>query len=178
MAKLIRDRKLVVDSWQKLESADTLAQVAGDADFIVPLAVWKSHRDALTARAGRVGVLLQPADDPAAVAKDFADLALIAVQFPKFTDGRGYSTARLLRSRYGWRGEMRAVGDVQRDQLFYLSRCGFDSYEMADTADVESAVSAFKDFTEAYQTSVDQPQPLFRRRNGEELTGASLAGQA
>ena len=67
---------------------------------------------------------------------------------------------------------------MQRDQLFYLSRCGFDSYEMADTADVESAVSAFKDFTEAYQTSVDQPQPLFRRRNGEELTGASLAGQA
>jgi len=140
--------------------------------------VWKSHRDELTSRAGKIGVLLAPADDPAAVAKDFANLSLIAVQFPKFTDGRGYSTARLLRSRFGWTGELRAVGDVQRDQLFYLSRCGFDAYELADTADIASALSAFKDFTEAYQTSVDQPQPLFRRRNGEVETDASLAGQA
>ena len=176
MAKLIRDRKLVADNWLKLDSAEALTQAAQNADVIVPLAVWKSHRDALTSRPGNIGVLLAPVDDPAAVAKDFANLTLIAVQFPKFTDGRGYSTARLLRSRYGWTGELRAVGDVQRDQLFYLSRCGFDSYEMADSTDVASALSAFKDFTEAYQTSVDQPQPLFRRRSGEKRDGAAVAG--
>lgn len=178
MAKLIRDRKLVADSWLKLDSAGALTQAAQDADVIVPLGVWQSHRDVLISRPGKIGVVLAPADDPAAVAKDFANLSLIAVQFPRFTDGRGYSTARLLRSRFGWAGELRAVGDVQRDQLFYLSRCGFDSYEMTDSTDVASALSAFEDFTEAYQTSVDRPQPLFRRRNGEELTSAAVARQA
>jgi uncharacterized protein (DUF934 family) len=86
------------------------------------------------------------------------------VKFPSFTDGRGYSVGRLLRERYGWTGELRAVGDIQRDQLFYLARCGFNAFALREGEDVDAALTAFADFSERYQASVDQPLPLFRRR--------------
>jgi uncharacterized protein (DUF934 family) len=86
------------------------------------------------------------------------------VHFPTFTDGRGYSTARLLRERYGYRGELRAVGDVLRDQLFYLSRVGFDAFALRQDQDAEGALASLADFSESYQASVERPQPLFRRR--------------
>jgi uncharacterized protein (DUF934 family) len=107
---------------------------------------------------------LEPADDPAAVAHRLGGAARVEVNFPSFTDGRGYSIARLLRERHGYRGELRAVGDVQRDQLFYLARCGFDAYLLRDGDDAGAALAAFSDFSEAYQASVERPQPLFRRR--------------
>jgi uncharacterized protein (DUF934 family) len=91
---------------------------------------------------------------------------MIAVNFPQFADGRGYSIARLLRERYQWRGELRAIGDVLRDQLFYLSSCGFDAFELRAGQDPRAALAAFNDFSDAYQSSVERPQPLFRRRSG------------
>jgi uncharacterized protein (DUF934 family) len=157
---LIRHRAIALDSWQSLDDG----AVPAGGDLIVPLVVWLSERDRLLARDGRIGVLLQPNDEPGAIGGDLAHLALIAVHFPTFTDGRGYSTARLLRERYGWRGELRAVGDVQRDQLFHLARVGFDAFQLKDGADVDDALSAFADFGETYQAAVDQPTPLFRRR--------------
>lgn len=107
---------------------------------------------------------LEPADDPAKVADRLAGAARVEVNFPRFTDGRGYSIARLLRERHGYTGELRAVGDVQRDQLFYLSRCGFDAFLLREGEDAEGALAALRDFSEAYQASVERPQPLFRRR--------------
>jgi uncharacterized protein (DUF934 family) len=107
---------------------------------------------------------LEPGDDPAKVADRLGAVARVEVNFPKFTDGRGYSIARLLRERYGYQGELRAVGDVQRDQLFHLSRCGFDAFLLREGQDAEVALSAFRDFSEAYQASVERPEPLFRRR--------------
>ncbi len=107
---------------------------------------------------------LEPADDPASVADRLQAVARVEVNFPSFTDGRGYSIARLLRERYGYRGELRAVGDVQRDQLYYLSRCGFDAFLLREDAGAGDALAAFDDFSEAYQASVERPQPLFRRR--------------
>lgn len=107
---------------------------------------------------------LEPGDDPARVAGRLGAVARVEVNFPKFTDGRGYSIARLLRERYGYQGELRAVGDVQRDQLFHLSRCGFDAFLLREGQDAEEALSAFRDFSEAYQASVERPEPLFRRR--------------
>jgi uncharacterized protein (DUF934 family) len=89
------------------------------------------------------------------------------VSFPKFTDGRGFSTARLLRERYRYRGELRAVGDVLRDQLLFLARCGFDAFALRADQDPDAALAAFEDFTEAYQGGTDQPLPLFRRRLAE-----------
>jgi uncharacterized protein (DUF934 family) len=109
-------------------------------------------------------VRLEPADDPAAVAPRLADVARVEVNFPKFADGRGFSIARLLRERYGYRGELRAVGQVGLDHLHYMEQCGFDAFELRDGEDAEEALAAFDAFSEGYQTSVARPEPLFRRR--------------
>ena len=107
---------------------------------------------------------LEPGDDPARVADRLGAVARVEVNFPRFTDGRGYSIARLLRERHGYQRELRAVGDVQRDQLCYLSRCGFDAFLLREGEDPEAALAALGDFSEAYQASIERPQPLFRRR--------------
>ena len=163
---LIRDRKLAADNWQLLEpgAGGALPQVPATGDVIVPLAVWQASRDQLVAREGRVGVWLAAADEPADIAHDLDRLSLIAVRFATFADGRGYSIARLLRERHGWRGELRAIGDVQRDQIHYLARCGFDAFALREGEDPRTALTAFDDFSEAYQTAVDRPIPIFRRR--------------
>ena len=105
---------------------------------------------------------LEPADDPASISLE--GVARIEVNFPKFSDGRGYSIARLLRERYGYRGELRAVGHITRDLLFYLESCGFDAFELRPGEDPHEALAGFEDFSEAYQATVARPQPLFRRR--------------
>jgi uncharacterized protein (DUF934 family) len=163
---LIKDRKPVHDRWQLLEAgaAGALPQVPATGDVIVPLAAWQAQRAELLARSGGLGVWLSGEHDPAHVAHDLEHFQVIAVHFPSFTDGRGYSTGRLLRQRYGWTGELRAIGDVQRDQLFYLARCGFDAFQLREGIDLEVALQAFSDFSEAYQASVERPLPLFRRR--------------
>jgi uncharacterized protein (DUF934 family) len=166
MATVIKIRKLVQDNWQLLEAgADgALPEVPANGDIIVPLALWQARRDELLAHPGRVGLWLDSHEGPEAVADDLAGFGLIAINFPKFTDGRGYSAARLLRDRYGYRGELRAIGDVQRDQLLYLSRCGFDAFALKQGRDPEAALAAFDEFSEAYQGAVNRPLPLFRRR--------------
>jgi uncharacterized protein (DUF934 family) len=107
---------------------------------------------------------LEPTDDPAAFVDRLANVARVEVHFPKFGDGRGFTLARLLRERYGYRGELRAVGHVVRDHLYYMESCGFDAYELKDGEDPEEALAAFDDFSEAYQASTTRPLPLFRRR--------------
>jgi uncharacterized protein (DUF934 family) len=128
---------------------------------LVPLADWPAHRGE-----PRVGVLLEPADDPAVLASDIAAIPVIAVNFPKFTDGRGYSIAFLLRKRLGYQGELRAVGDVQRDQFFYMQRAGFNAFLLKDGKDPHSALASLRDFTTPYQTSADGRSPVFRLRTG------------
>jgi len=170
MAILIRNAKLAHDSWQRLEPAGGRIPPAipERGDLLVSLQQWQSSAGALLGRpSGGVGVWLAPEEDPALIADSLDVLALVAVFFPQFADGRGYSTARLLRERYGWTGELRAIGDVQRDQLFYLSRVGFDTFELNDGIDAAAALSAFGDFSDAYQASVERPLPLFRRRAAE-----------
>ena len=168
MALLIKDRKLAHDRWKLLDAVevgeDGIARELPEGDVIVPLAVWRALREALVAREGRVGVWFAASDEPAHIAADLAQLDLVAVQFKSFTDGRGYSIGRLLRERYGWRGELRAIGDIQRDQIFYLSRCGFDAFALREGEDPDAALAAFSDFTDGYQASADRPAPLFRRR--------------
>jgi len=109
-------------------------------------------------------VWLKPADDPEALAGDVTRLPLIAVDFPKFGDGRGYSTARLLREKYRYTGELRAIGEILRDQLYYLRQCGFDTFALSPGRSVAQALAAFDDFSDNYQATVAQPVPLFRRR--------------
>jgi uncharacterized protein (DUF934 family) len=107
---------------------------------------------------------LAPHQDPAEFADRLARVARIEVEFPKFGDGRGFSIARLLRERYGYRGELRAVGHVARDHLGNMEASGFDAFLLRDGEDAEKALTAFADFSEAYQASVTRPVPLFRRR--------------
>lgn len=107
---------------------------------------------------------LEPADDPAAFAERVAGLRVVAVKFPKYGDGRGYSIGRLLRERHGYKGELRAVGEVARDHLQLLVQCGFDAFELRAGEDVEEALGAFEDLSESYQATAAQPLPLFRRR--------------
>jgi uncharacterized protein (DUF934 family) len=109
-------------------------------------------------------VVLEAGDDPGTLAGSLARLKAIAVRFPAFGDGRGYSIARLLRERYGYRGELRAIGAVARDHLHAMAQCGFDAFQLRPGEDAQEALAAFGDFSEAYQATVAQPQPLFRRR--------------
>jgi len=108
--------------------------------------------------------LLEASDDPGALADTLDRLNVVAVRFPAFGDGRGYSTGRLLRERYGYRGELRAVGEVARDHLYLMAQCGFDAFQLRAGEDPQEALAAFNDFSEAYQASAARPRPLFRRR--------------
>ena len=166
MKTIIRHRKIVSDSWQLLKPADdgSAPPVPESGDIIVPLAVWLAQRDKLLLRPSRLGVWLGGDDEPALIAEDLKNFGVVAVYFTQFTDGRGYSLGRLLRERYGWRGELRAIGDVLRDQLFYLAGCGFDAFALREDQDLHAALSAFDDFSEVYQSSAKRPMPLFRRR--------------
>lgn len=107
---------------------------------------------------------LEPHDDLSALTEKIKSAARIDVNFPKFGDGRGFSIARLLRERYGYKGELRAVGQVGRDHLYYMEQCGFDAFLLREGEDAAEALAAFDDFSERYQSTVAQPVPLFRRR--------------
>ncbi|MDA8110660.1 MAG: DUF934 domain-containing protein [Betaproteobacteria bacterium] len=172
MAVLLRNRRIVSDGWQSLEPRRWL-QVGEDglvpdfpaaADLIITPRLWALRREDLLERSGRLGLRLEPEDDPGAFAAELGHFALLAVNFPKFGDGRGFSIARLLRERYGYQGELRALGQVTRDHLFFMDSCGFDSFALRECEDPEEALSGFGDFSEAYQACVARPQPLFRRR--------------
>jgi len=112
-----------------------------------------------------LGVRLGPVDEPEALSPYLDRLPLIAVEFPSFKDGRGFSTAFLLRSRFGYRGDLRAVGDVLVDQLWFLRRVGFSSFVLRADQEPETAVALLRPFSDSYQGSVDDPRPRFRRRS-------------
>jgi uncharacterized protein (DUF934 family) len=164
--RVIRGRRVENDVWQVVGLApeDDLSAPLPEGPVLVSLALWQARRGELATRRDPLGVWLKPDDDPAAVAADIDRFSVIAVHFPKFGDGRGYSTAALLRTRYGYRGELRAFGDVGRDQLLQLARCGFDAFKLAPHRDPDAALAAFSELTVRYQGSVDDPVPLFRKR--------------
>lgn len=135
---------------------------------IVPLSVWQVQKDALAGRlsAGEIGVCIDThelVEDLVASCGDVNAFPVVAVRFERFADGRGYSIATLLRTRYGYRGQLRAVGDVLRDQLFLMKRCGFNAFAVRADRDLEVALTGLRDFSEPYQGAVDEPQPLWRR---------------
>lgn len=157
--RVIADQRIIDDSWQLLEPG---AAVPDQGDVIVSVEQWNANADALLTRSGKVGVVLRSHESPEDITRR-DELVLIAIDFPKFSDGRGYSSARLLRDRLEYQGELRAVGDVLRDQLFYMLRCGIDSFALKAGKDIEGALEAFKEFSVTYQAAADDPRPLFRR---------------
>lgn len=168
MAQLIRKHTVAVDAWKTLElqegeTPESVALPAGEVIF--PLPVWRARKDEIVSCHKRIGLLLQPDERVEEIAGDLDYFVVIAVHFPRFVDGRGYSTAALLRQRHRYQGELRAVGDVLHDQLFFLKRVGFDSYALKEGKDATLAIAAgFTTFAEPYQGATDQPLPAFRRR--------------
>jgi uncharacterized protein (DUF934 family) len=177
MPLLTKDRTLVDDRWVLLAETAAIADVPASTPAIVPLALWVAQHDMLAAR-DDIGVWLKPADDPDSLAGDVARLPLIAVDFPRFADGRGYSTARLLREKYRYTGELRAIGEILRDQLYYLRQCGFDTFALQAGRNVAEAPAAFGDFSDNYQATVAQPVPLFRRRLKAAASASPAPGES
>jgi uncharacterized protein (DUF934 family) len=145
MPKLIKNGELIDDDWAgKLLSLDDFnAGAAAEAELI--------------------GVQLEADQPPSAIEGDLSRLDLVVINFPVFTDGRGFSYARQLRE-WGYQGEIRASGEIIRDQLHYLRRCGFNAFEFDTDVDLEPYLDSLRDFSEAYQGDVEQEEPLFRRR--------------
>lgn len=121
-----RDGAFHADAWQKAPDEGEIP--AGPV--VVSRKRWLAERDALAARKALLGLRLEPGEDLEDVASDIGQFALVALSFPKFSDGRAFSTARLLREKYGFAGELRAIGNVLSDQIPFMRRVGFDSYEV------------------------------------------------
>lgn len=165
MRSIIKDGAIVEDNWRLVrpDEAGVLPQVPTNTDVIVPLSAWRSAD--WRQRTGRTAVWLAPDEDPGLLVSDLDVLPLIAVDFPSFTDGRGYSIGRLLRERYGFSGEMRAVGDVWKDVLHYLWQVGFDAFELKPGKEIALHMQGLQDFSERYHSTWREPEPLFRRRS-------------
>jgi uncharacterized protein (DUF934 family) len=157
--RLLRDGRIVDDDWSYLAEAEGSPTAA----LILTLAQWQADRDAWIARGGRLGVVLSPAHKVEILAPDISRFALIGAEFSGPSEGRGYSQARLLREQWKFDGELRATGYVRRDQVFFMARCGFNSFELPD-ADIADAHTALATFSWAYQPSNDAGLPLKLRR--------------
>jgi uncharacterized protein (DUF934 family) len=188
--QLLRDSHVVIDDWQYLiepagdapgsnpttvsaatdgapatppAAADRTAVATATAGLIIPFDLWLSERDKWSVHPGRLGVVLLPAHKVEALAPDLARFQLVAAEFPGPSDGRGYTQGRLLRERYQFSGELRATGYVRHDQLFFLARCGFNSFQLAEN-ELAAATSAFTTFTAEYQPSNDAGLPVKLQR--------------
>lgn len=163
MPTLIKSGAIAADTYTRVEAEHgSLSLPAGDV--LVSLDTLLAHRAQVLAHPGRKGVQLKPDQFAEQIADVVTSLDLVAIEFPAFADGRGYSTAYLLRTRFGFQGELRAVGDVFKDTLFYQARVGFDAFAIRDDKNAEVALQGLEDFSEVYHASADQPRPLFLRR--------------
>ena len=164
-SQMIKNKSVVDDEWTvlRLQEGDTEHNVKIAAGkVIVPLKVWLAQKISLLKRAHR-GVWLASDEASSDLGNTLDQFDVIAVDFPIFADGRGYSLAYNLRVRLGYRGELRAIGDVLRDQLFYLQRVGFDAFNPRPDRNIHDAVKGLSDFSERYQGSWDEPLPLSSR---------------
>jgi len=156
------------DPWQWLREPDQARPVG---PLILPLAAWLAQQDAATLAGRRFsldGLCLAPDDEVETIAAYLPVLPLIAIEFPSFRDGRGYSQAYLLRTRLGWSGELRALGDVLRDQLSHMRQCGFDAFAVREDKSAADALKGLAGMSVLYGRSAIEPRPLFRRRSAAE----------
>jgi Uncharacterized protein conserved in bacteria len=159
MPKLIKGNAVVEDSWRRLADTDATPD---SGSYLIPLEKWLGLTD-VDHKNASLAPWIGPDDDIEESLSLLMDASLIAIDFPTFMDGRGFSTAEILRHG-GYAGELRAIGNLIQDQLFFLKRCGFDTIELREGTDLEKAVASLEDFSICYQTSADTKAPLFRRR--------------
>jgi uncharacterized protein (DUF934 family) len=167
--QVLRKGAVVEDDWRLLEDGlveqpDRDGGGAAGGKTIVPLARWRQQRDALLASSTAVGVLLPNTEDVDALYPEVGDRPLIALQFPGFADGRALSQAVVLRTRLGFTGELRAVGDIIRDLVFWLGRCGFDAIVPRPDQDLEACRLALAELPMSYQAAADGRTPVWIRR--------------
>jgi uncharacterized protein (DUF934 family) len=174
MREIIKDKAVVSDDWSVFKLPEGITPDAAEVPAgktIVPLQVWLLQRPSLLARLQQqhdLAVWFESDEEAQALTDDVGLFDLLAVNFPKFSDGRGYSIGYTLRARFDFKGELRAIGDVLRDQLFYMQRVGFNAFATREDRSVHDALKGLSDFSESYQTAWDEKNPLFRsvERNG------------
>ena len=166
MGRLIKDGEIVKDYWTVLyDINDVETQNTKDKkNIIVPLQSWNRFHNELKTSTNQVAVWLDSNEFTNQIIGDVNEIPLIALNFPVITDGRSYSNARELRLELHYSGEIRAIGDVLRDQIFYMSRCGFNSFLIREDQDSASCLKALNDFQSSYQSTAVDKNPLFRRR--------------
>jgi len=166
--KILVDGRVAADQWQRVSKVQagniTSAATVPDGKVILPYTLWRTLAPELVSRGSEIGVWLDSNESAGLLADSAHTLPLITIHFPAFTDGRGFSSARLLRERYGFTGELRAVGAFMRDQLTFLRRCGINAFVFEGGEPLEVIGQSLHDFSEAYQADSDHNLPIFRRR--------------
>lgn len=159
--QIVKDGEIIEDHW--IHIADD--PIPEDGCISVSLSRWKAERTVLATRDGELGLRITSEDNLEEIAGDLEHFQLIALDFPVFTDGRCFSYARLLRDRYAYTGELRAIGNYIRDQVYFLSRVGINAFEFASSENLNGALAALHDFSVTYQACTDEKEPLYRRQN-------------
>lgn len=165
MCKIIRNGEVVEDNWKALSDDDALPDSA--ANIHVSLERWQRDKAAIVTwgneTGGHYGVRIPNTLDVTELGDEWLILSIAVLDFPAFSDGRALSQARVLRDQLGFAGEIRATGDVQRDQMYHMNRCGINAFAVKEGRDIEAAVESLRDFSHAYQGAADNPVPGFRR---------------
>lgn len=159
---LIKNGNVIADEWTVVDPKDAIPE---GVPVIVDTARWLEERDVLQRSDRRIGILLKSDELPESLRGDLPRFEVVALEFPHFKDGRPYTSARELRERFGYEGEVRAVGDVGRDQLLFMHRCGFDAFEAPDSVTVRDWQEAISSFSVWYQAGVDARVPVWRSRH-------------
>ena len=166
MQNLIKNGQVINDDWRILDKSSGLDALSNSTkkSVIVPLNFWKLYRREAEAYSGNIAIWLDSDELIRDIKNQIGEFSIIALNFPVFSDGRSYTNARELRQTLNYEGEIRAIGDVLRDQIFYMSRCGFDSFLLRPDQDPSACIDALQDFQESYQSTSENQSPLFRRR--------------
>jgi uncharacterized protein (DUF934 family) len=164
---ILKHGALQPNEWQDLNDDAPLPE---SGNVIVSLDRWRRDEATLRVSNRQIGVRLQNTQSPLALASDIDRLSLIVIDFPKFSDGRAFSQARLLRDRLGFKGEIRAVGNVLRDQYLFMTRCGIDAVELPDGTSIDGFLEALGEFSVWYQPAADQRVHAMALRHGRKAT--------
>ena len=161
--RVIKNKSIIDDEWSlKREIGNTDPIPSGNV--ILPFPFWQANRDELINSKKCHAIWIDGSIEIETIASDLQYFALIALDFPTFKDGRSYSHARLLRERYDFKGELRAIGDVLQDQLFFMERCGINSFRIRDGKDIEKALKSFDVFSVNYQGAADDSVTISQQR--------------
>ncbi len=161
--RVIKDRAVIDDDWLLIRDIEDSSPIP-EGDVILPFTFWQANRGQLLKTKKKHAIWIDGSIETESLLDDIEFFSVIALDFPVFKDGRSYSHARLLRERYNYQGELRAVGDVLQDQLFFMERCGINSFQIREDKNIEQALNGFKIFSDRYQAAADDVTPISKKR--------------